>query len=178
MRAVLQLNASMEPLVIIRMRDALTKVTKGKAVVIKDAGYEIYPGIFAPSVIKLIHYRNVPYRVQQASRKNILNRDGMRCMYCGHKFDPWDLTLDHIFPRSRGGKGVWENLISACKSCNHRKADRTPEEAGMTLIHRPLPATLSTSRWLLKQLGNELNTNWSEFLWNNNEGDLRYQFVN
>lgn len=176
MKAVLQLNGSYEPLAILRMRDALTKITKGKAVVIEDAGYEIYPGIFAPSVIKLVTYRSVPHRIQQASRKNILTRDGLRCMYCGHKFEARDLTLDHVVPRSRGGRNEWNNLVACCQPDNHRKANMTPEEAGMKLIHRPLPATLSTSRWLLKQMGNQINPAWGTYLWNNAEGDKRYAF--
>ena len=68
------------------------------------------------------------------------------------------------------------NLVACCQPDNHRKANMTPEEAGMKLIHRPLPATLSTSRWLLKQMGNQINPAWGPYLWNNADGDKRYAF--
>ena len=97
-------------------------------------------------------------------------------MYCGHKFEARELTLDHVFPKSRGGKGTWENLVAACRDDNHRKGNLTLEEAGMKLIHRPLPATLSTSRWLLKQLGNQINPAWGQYLWNDSKGETRLQF--
>ena len=66
-------------------------------------------------------------------RRNIFLRDGHKCGYCGKK----GTTIDHILPKSRGGKNTWENLVTACQSCNNRKRDRTPEEAGMTLLTTP-----------------------------------------
>jgi 5-methylcytosine-specific restriction endonuclease McrA len=67
----------------------------------------------------------------------IFNRDRHTCQYCGR--EARDLTLDHVVPRRRGGEHKWENVVSACVGCNHRKAGRTPAEAGMRLIHQPLP---------------------------------------
>lgn len=66
------------------------------------------------------------------------------CAYCGRKTS--ELTLDHVLPRSRGGQSTWENLVSACQPCNHRKSDRTPEEAGMKLLRKP--ARPSQGVWL------------------------------
>lgn len=71
-------------------------------------------------------------------KNNILfSRDQNLCLYCGQKFDPKKLTRDHIKPRSQGGPNTWENVVSSCKRCNNKKADRTPEEAGMELLALP-----------------------------------------
>lgn len=175
-RAVLQLNASYEPLKITGARRALCLVTKGKAVVEVSTDIQMWPGIFLPSVIRLVEYRNVPYRLQKVSRKLILLRDGHRCMYCGKKFKASELTLDHIFPKSRGGKSTWDNLVAACLVHNQRKANMTPEEAGMKLIHRPLPQSVHTHRALLRMMGSEMKE-WDKFLWKNSRGDIKYQAV-
>src|SRR5690606_15955538 len=87
-----------------------------------------------PSVIRLRKYARVPYKNLVVSRRNVLKRDGHRCQYCG-KSD--DLTIDHVLPRSRGGVDTWENLVAACNRCNHRKGNRTPQEAGMVLARPP-----------------------------------------
>lgn len=67
----------------------------------------------------------------------LYGRDQHLCAYCGNQFAPHKLTIDHILPKSHGGKNVWANCVSACKPCNHRKADRTPEQAGMPLLYVP-----------------------------------------
>ena len=170
-KAVLQLNTSREPLRIISVRHALKLVTKGKAKVLVPTDIEIYPGIFVPSVIHLIEYAKVPYRRPIASRKNIFVRDGYRCLYCGKKDGV--LELEHIIPKSKGGPSTWDNLCAACHSCNQKKRDRTPEEAGMMLIHRPLPATVHTSRFVIKQLGAEVKA-WDKYLWNDSEGEQKF----
>ena len=88
-----------------------------------------------PSVIRLSAYIRVPHKKIELSRKNILRRDGFRCQYCGNMNA--SLTLDHIIPRSRGGRDTWENLVCACIKCNNRKGSRTPEEANMKLLSIP-----------------------------------------
>lgn len=170
---VLQLNASYEALRIITARRSLTLVTKGVAVVLVDTGKEIYPGIFLPSVIKLINYRHVPVRLQIVTRRNICLRDGNRCQYCGKHFVTGDLTLDHVIPRSQGGKNTWDNLVASCGPCNREKDNRTPQEASMPLLHRPLPANIHTPRFLLRSMGSEVE-HWKKYLWHDNTGDTRY----
>lgn len=172
-KLVLQLSNALEPMSIITARRALTLVTKGVAVVVVPTSIRVYPGVYLPSVIRLREYRKIPYRMQQVSKKNILLRDGNRCMYCGKKGTGADLQLEHILPRSRGGKNTWENLVAACDRCNSRKGDKTPEEAGMPLIHRPLPVTIHTCKALLKQLGSEVDE-WQPFLWTDKSADTRW----
>ncbi len=88
-----------------------------------------------PSIIRLSKYIRIPYKKIELSRKNILRRDGYRCQYCGTTAG--NLTVDHIVPKSRGGNDSWENLVTACVSCNNKKGNRTPDEAGMKLIAKP-----------------------------------------
>jgi hypothetical protein len=172
-RPVLQLNASYEALRITSARRALNLVTKGKAVVELATNKMIYPGIYLPSVIRLLVYKHIPMRMQITTRRNIFMRDAHRCQYCGHKFHASELTLDHIVPRAQGGKNTWENLATCCKKDNHRKANRTPQEAGMPLLHPPLPASVHTSRFLLRSMGLEVNE-WSRYLYADSDGDRRF----
>lgn len=87
-----------------------------------------------PSIVRLKGYVRVPYKRVMLSRKNVLRRDRHACQYCGQRSR---LTIDHVHPKSRGGKDTWENLVAACVPCNNRKGDRTPEEAGMQLRRTP-----------------------------------------
>lgn len=87
-----------------------------------------------PSVIRLNKYARVPYRQVSLTRANIFRRDKHTCAYCGARTD---LTIDHILPRSIGGRESWENLITACQSCNAKKGNQTPEQSGMKLRFQP-----------------------------------------
>lgn len=182
MSLVLQLNMYYEPTRIIPLRRALTKITKGVAVVVQATDREVYPGVFAPSVIKLVTYKYVPVRMRVLSRKNIYIRDGHRCMYCGRTQEELmerglgGLELDHIIPQCQKGRSTWENMVACCRRCNHRKGGRTPEEAGMHLIHRPLPPNIHTPRFILKQLGSEIE-DWNKYLFNDSKGDERFMHV-
>jgi 5-methylcytosine-specific restriction endonuclease McrA len=152
---VLLLNGnSWEPLAIISIPRAINLLIAGKATVVEQSGRSLktvsstFP---VPSVIALRTYINVPRRKAQWSRKGILARDNYTCIYCGVR--PGDLlrgqpvgksdfTVDHLLPRSRGGRDTWSNTACACYVCNHRKGDRLPEEAGMKLRWEPkIPRT-------------------------------------
>ena len=87
-----------------------------------------------PSIIRLKRYIYIPYRRVPLTRAAVYKRDDYECAYCGSKKN---LTIDHILPRSRGGKDTWTNLITACEKCNMKKGNRTPEEAGMKLRKKP-----------------------------------------
>ena len=175
-RPTLLLNSSYEAIRIISAKRALTLVCKGKAVVELPTELEVYPGICLPSVVRLREHRYIPIRMQIVTRKNLYMRDSYRCQYCGDKFQGDELTLDHIIPKSRGGKNSYENLVSCCVSCNRKKDDRTPEEAGMPLLNRPLPISVHTSRFLLKSIGSEVHA-WQKYLYHDSEGDQRFSFA-
>ncbi|MFN7929969.1 MAG: HNH endonuclease [Blastocatellia bacterium] len=141
-RRVLLLNASYEALNIVSAPKALALVWRRVAEVIEDdPGAMIRSLRFTfqvPSVIRLTHYVDVRSRQNRTtSRLRILVRDRFRCQYCGLKGTAFDLTLDHIMPKSKGGRTIAENLVAACTPCNNRKADRTPDEARMPLLANP-----------------------------------------
>ena len=97
-----------------------------------------------PSVVRVKQYVNIPYKEVVMSRQNIFKRDDSKCQYCGTSKD---LTLDHVVPRSKGGKSTWTNLVTACKRCNSIKGDFTLEKAGMKLKQKPMkPSYLSFLR--------------------------------
>lgn len=90
-----------------------------------------------PRVIQLLDFDRVPTPRVKFTRANVYLRDDHRCQYCGRQSGARDLTLDHIHPRSRGGRTTWRNIVVSCIGCNARKRDRLPEEAGMRLLREP-----------------------------------------
>ena len=90
-----------------------------------------------PEVIVLTHYDGMPRQTVVFTRRNIYKRDHNTCQYCGARPGTSELTIDHVMPRSRGGRSTWENCVLACVRCNRRKADRTPIEAGLHLLTTP-----------------------------------------
>jgi 5-methylcytosine-specific restriction endonuclease McrA len=138
---VLVLNASYEPLNVCTVRRAHVLIFKGKAEVIERLDRPLRSSSTSfpwPHVIRLVTYVRVPRAVQRKiSRRALFARDGWRCVYCGNTSGR--LTLDHVVPRSRGGDSVWENVVTSCAPCNHKKGNRLLEEASMTLSSPPRP---------------------------------------
>ena len=135
----LVLNASYEPINVITDTRAVVLVLQGKAESVLDqdricAGAE--EALMFPSVIRLTYMAAVP-RMRQVplSRRALFQRDRYTCQYCGEQ--PKGLEIEHVVPRSKGGRNVWENVVTACRRCNATKRDRTPEEAGMRLLSKP-----------------------------------------
>jgi len=91
-----------------------------------------------PEVVTLTAYDRLPTAAVTFSRRNIFKRDRYTCQYCGRQPGSEELTLDHVIPRAQGGESRWENCVLACLACNKRKADRTPQQAGMRLRHEPV----------------------------------------
>ena len=163
---VLVLNASYEPINICAARRAIVLVLKGLAMPEEENGNLLHAAritMRVPSVIRLLEYRRIPHQTRALSRKNILLRDHNTCQFCGRVFPASELTLDHVLPRSRGGRSSWENLVASCYACNNRKGDRTPEEAGLHLSRRPRPFTLHTSRQLMRLIGHK-DEKWRKYL--------------
>ena len=146
MDSVLVLNADLGPLHRVSLRHAIRMLCRQVAVV-HEAEPDIRLGIWPlPRVVRLVQYVVTRWRYTGGpswSRPGIMARDGHRCGYCGGVAT----TVDHILPRSRGGKNTWLNTVAACGGCNQRKGDRTPAEARMplrTTPHAPTWAALAT----------------------------------
>lgn len=93
--------------------------------------------LLVPRVIRLLSYDKLSVQTVKLTRKNIYERDNYTCQYTGKKLSSSQLNIDHVIPRSRGGKNTWENLVTCSVEANSRKGNRTPAEAGMKLIRRP-----------------------------------------
>lgn len=163
---VLVLNATFEPINVTAVRRAMVLMLKGVAQAEELNNAAVHSpskALQVPSVIRLLAYRHIPQQSRALSRKNILLRDRNTCQFCGAAFPSSELTLDHVVPRSRGGRSSWENLVACCYRCNNNKGDRTPEEAGLKLSRRPRPFTLHTSRQLMRLIGHK-DEKWRKYL--------------
>jgi 5-methylcytosine-specific restriction endonuclease McrA len=163
MRSILEqptlvLNRSWQPVGVASVARALVMLWNDVARVVEPDEYRLYgwdewveltppPGtpciraarlrLRAPEVIGLARYDRLPGQAVTFSRRNVAKRDHHSCQYCGSQPGWQDITIDHVIPRSQGGASSWTNCVAACVRCNGRKADRTPEQAGMTLRKRP-----------------------------------------
>ncbi|MEE8598353.1 MAG: HNH endonuclease [Dehalococcoidales bacterium] len=134
------INQNNEPLKICRARRAVVLLYRGKAEMLENGAGFIHSASYTfplPSVIRLAHMIKRPRPERKLTRLEIFNRDQYTCQYCGR--ETRQLTLDHVIPRYRGGEHTWENVVSACVLCNQHKAGKTPEQAGMRLMHHPSP---------------------------------------
>jgi 5-methylcytosine-specific restriction endonuclease McrA len=102
-----------------------------------NAVHTVRGAIRVPTVIVALNFAKVPKKRPKLSAKTIRERDGNRCQYTGRLLEPDEGSLDHVLPRSRGGRDTWENLVWSCKKVNARKGDRLPHEAGLTLLSAP-----------------------------------------
>ncbi|MCG8606000.1 HNH endonuclease [bacterium] len=164
---VLVLNASYEPIHICGIKRAIILIVKGMArseqdthVVIRSPS-TVMP---IPAVIRLAHFVHIPYRKKAYSKKHIYLRDSYTCQYCNTIGKPNDLTLDHILPQSRGGRSVWENLVTSCKKCNTKKGDQTPKEAGMFISNKPKPLSSYFYLHLVRSKARD-NIYWRKYLY-------------
>ncbi len=115
-----------------------------------------------PRIIRLLGYDKLPRQDVKFNRRNIYARDGNRCQYCGKKMPTTELSLDHVVPKSQGGKSTWDNIVCCCVKCNVRKGGRTPEQAHMHLITRPVKPKRSPV--INIRLADERYQSWKQFL--------------
>lgn len=154
----LVLNRNWQPVNIARVARALVMVWNDTARIVDPENYQLFDWeqwarldpvgdryiqavsqkIRVPEVITLSEFDRVPSSTVTFSRRNIFKRDRYTCQYCYQQLSPDQLTIDHVVPRSHGGKSSWENCVLACVKCNHSKADRTPAQAGLKLKKNPV----------------------------------------
>jgi 5-methylcytosine-specific restriction endonuclease McrA len=159
------LNATYEPLNIVSIQRAIVLLLKEKAEIVEAAKAKVRAEHLAldwPLVIRLVAFVPIPRRLPlPLSRRTVLARDFYTCQYCGAQPHKSELTVDHVIPRARGGTTAWENVVIACAPCNHRKGDRLPEEAQMTLRAKP-----ARPRFVAIVLLGEVHTHavWQKYL--------------
>lgn len=157
-RSVLVLNKNWFPVAVSSAADALTKMYQSKAFAVDEETYAVmrfgewvergvqkgrlfvktpsYP-VQVPEIIVLSEYGEVPLRHMNYSKFSIFKRDKYTCQYCGSQPGRERVTIDHVVPKSRGGKTTWENCVTSCEPCNANKASATPDEVGMKLRSTP-----------------------------------------
>jgi 5-methylcytosine-specific restriction endonuclease McrA len=161
MSRALVLNASYEPLAVVSYRRAVVLVLAEKADVLHDTGEHLHSArltLAIPSVIRLRQFVKVPYRRRAPlNRRAVFARDAHRCQYCGGPAE----SIDHVVPRSRGGRHEWENVVAACRPCNVRKRDRLLHETSMHLRRPPMvPRELT---WVVVAVG-RVPATWEPYL--------------
>lgn len=155
----LLLNASFEPLRALPLRRALRLVMDGKAEILESDGQVggTSGPVVRPVVIRLKKFIHVPRRFRkQVNNTFLFARDGYRCQYCGRHQRELShregLNRDHVIPKCQGGENTWENCVTSCSSCNSRKDNRTPAQAGMKLLSVPTEPMLVHLQWAVRKL--------------------------
>lgn len=165
MQSVLLLNSSFEPLKIISWQRAVSMFFSGKVEVVNEYDHQIRSVsmvIKAPAVVRLLRFVKIGRKTPPLCRTNVLARDGLQCQYCAKHLSAREATLDHLLPRSQGGKTLWDNVVCCCATCNRKKGGRTPAEAKMTLMRKPVrPDWLPV---LTIRLHGKVPTSWQIFL--------------
>lgn len=161
-RRVLVLNQDYNPLAICSTQRAFLLVFLNKAELVSKTDGQFLRTVTQtfpkPAVIRILRYISVPYKGVELSRQNIFKRDGFSCQYCGTN---GNLTLDHLIPRSMGGKSTWNNLVTACKTCNARKGNNLPEEVGFSLTRKPFKPSFIL---FIRDFSGFIQDEWKPFL--------------
>lgn len=161
----LKLDSSFRPVEVIDAVEALVLCIVGKAMPVEEYAEEIRTvtkKFVLPSVIALKKVIKFRLTTMAPSRDNVFWRDNNQCQYCTKTFLKEELTLDHVIPRSKGGKNTWTNLVTACKKCNQKKGNRTPDGACMPLLRAPYKPKTNILRAVNKS---QINPIWKEYLW-------------
>lgn len=140
----LVLSQSYEPVKIVSWQRAITLLFLGKCETIEEYDRDIKTTsivIKIPAVVRLVNAFRRHKKPVKFSRISIYGRDNYQCQYCGAKKKVAELTYDHVIPRAQGGKTEWSNITSCCETCNRKKANRTPAQAGMKLLKQPVQPT-------------------------------------
>ena len=141
MKQTLVLDQGYAPVKVVPWQHALTLFFNGKVEIIEEYDHEVrstFLVIKMPAVVRLLRRFRRHKKPVKFSRVNIYGRDGYACQYCGAKKPMFELTYDHVIPRSQGGTTTWQNIVTACERCNAWKGGRTPAQAGMKLQKQPV----------------------------------------
>lgn len=165
----LVLDTSYMPVARVHWQRAVTLLFAGKVEVVEE--YEdkhvksVTFSIKMPSIVRFLRAKRGKKRAVKFSRENIYTRDSGKCQYCATKLARPQATYDHVIPRAKGGITNWENIVICCFSCNQKKRDRTPAEAGMKLLSIPVrPKKLSEHLKLTISWTPGMPTSWKDWL--------------
>ena len=161
-KRVLVLNLDHTPVAVVTVQKAIVLVLLEKAQVLSTYEFleirTVTRRFDYPAVLRLMEYKSIPFHGVLLNRANLFRRDRGECQYCGSRKN---LTIDHVVPKSKGGKTNWTNLVTACNRCNITKGDKTPEQAGMVLKTSPFKPSLS---YFLADYAERQATEWLPFL--------------
>lgn len=118
--------------------------------------------IQVPRIVRLTRYDKLPQSSVRFNRKNLFARDNHQCQYCGQTRPVSQLSLDHVIPRSLGGRTTWENIVCSCMKCNSRKGGRTPSQAAMALLSKPIKPHANPSMTI--PMGDPRYESWKTFI--------------
>ena len=165
-KKTLLLNASYEVLSFIPERKVWKLLFKEKVDVISNWDEVISWGsgkINHPSILKLKEHVKRNYFNSNFSRKALIKRDKSTCQYCTRKLTASQITIDHVLPRCQGGITSFINCVVSCQDCNSKKADKTPEQAKMSLLKRPTHPTFSANYYVADPQ-EYWHPDWSDYL--------------
>jgi len=182
----LVLNKGWTPISIMPVKKAITKVMSDLARIVDPNDYQLYAfedwmmlpvaegdlfiptsnsKVRVPEIIVLQEYEKLPLREVKLTRRNLLIRDNYTCQYTGKRINMDTATMDHVVPRSRGGGSTWENLVMCCLDINSKKADRTPDEAGLKLLKKPeRPKWSPVYARFARLASSTIPSSWSKFI--------------
>lgn len=161
--SVLVLNSDYQAITICSVERAFVLIFLDKAEMLSDNPKRRLVSVNSefkfPSIIRLKRYVQLPYKRVNLSRHNVFKRDGNRCVYCGSRDN---LTIDHVKPKSQGGRDSWDNLVAACQRCNAKKGSMTPEQAGLSMTHKPFRPSFVM---FLSNFAGNVREDWRPYLY-------------
>lgn len=168
---VLLLDQSFAPVKVVNWQKALCLVFLEKAEVVSiNENFSVRSATAShpvPSIIRLVNKAKIKPSKIRFSRLNIYKRDNFKCQYCGNFFNVKELTLDHVVPRSKGGKTSWINVTSSCYPCNSKKRDKTPQQANMRLLTQPKYPSYFSGASIIRFYLDEVPEDWKMWLGEN-----------
>lgn len=142
MTDTLVLSAAYEPMDQVGWQRAMSLWATGRVEVVEEYADRVCrtpsEEFAVPAVVRFLNALRRRRRVVRFNRDNVFIRDRGRCQYCGRKVLKSESTYDHVVPRAQNGPTTWKNVVIACRACNQKKKDRTPEQAGMRLLSKPM----------------------------------------
>ncbi|MEM6345681.1 MAG: HNH endonuclease [Bacteroidota bacterium] len=161
--SVLVLNQSYQAISICSVERAFVLVLLQKAEMLTANSERVLRSVGKdfkyPSIIRLHRYVQIPYKKVNLTRQNIFKRDRNRCVYCGSREH---LTIDHVVPKSAGGKDTWENLVTACQKCNAKKGSLTLDQSGLEMTHAPFRPSFVM---FLSNFAGAIRDDWKPYLY-------------